>query len=237
MAIEPTLPLVFGAGVISAASPCVLPILPPLLAGSVGRWHRPLFLLAGLTFTFSLLGGLIAAAGVGAGLDDLRWLFITLIVLFGLFMALPPLKERWSRATGRLTSRLPVLQTGERSHSPLGAFALGALLGVVWVPCIGIILGAVLTAAANSGSVAFGSGMLAIYSMGVGVPILTIAYGSKAAASRLQGLRRWGPAIERAAGWVLVGTGVAMLFNLDRALQAALVPFLQELESTLLLGR
>jgi cytochrome c biogenesis protein CcdA len=237
MALEPTLPLVFGAGLISAASPCILPILPPLLAGSVGKWHRPLLLVAGLTLSFSAFGGLVAGAGLGGALQDLRWLFLLLIVLLGLAMALPVLKERWSRAMGRLVSRLPAAAAARRSGSPLGALALGALLGLVWVPCIGLILGAVLTVAANTGDAAYGAGMLALYSLGAGTPILLIAYGSKAAASRLQRLREWGPAIERTAGWVMVAAGVAMFLNLDRALQAALVPFLQEMESGLLLGR
>ncbi len=73
MALEPTLPLVYGAGVISSASPCVLPVLPPLL---------------------------------------------------GLFMALPALKERWSRSLGRLASRLPAAGAARRSGSALGALAL-----------------------------------------------------------------------------------------------------------------
>lgn len=237
MAIEPTLPLVYGAGVLSAASPCVLPILPPLLAGSVGRCYRPLLLVAGLTLSFSAFGGLVAGAGIGASLQDFRWLFLLLIVLFGLFMAIPALKERWSRAMGRLTSKLPTAGVSQKSGSPLGALGLGALLGLVWVPCIGLILGAVLTVAANSGNAAYGAGMLAVYSLGAGTPILLIAYGSKAAAARLQRLRKWGPAIERAAGWVMVAAGVAMLLNLDRVLQASLVPFLQELETKVLLGR
>lgn len=236
MALEPTLPLVYGAGVLSAASPCVLPILPPLLAGSVGRWYRPLLLVAGLTLSFSAFGGLVAGAGVGASLQDLRWLFLVLIVLLGLFMALPALKERWSRAMGRLVSRIPAAGAVERSRSPLGALALGGLLGLVWVPCIGLILGAVLTVAAKSGSAAYGAGMLAVYSLGAGTPILLVAYGSKAAAARLGRLREWGPRIEQAAGWVMVAAGIAMLLNLDRKLQAALVPFLQELETRVLLG-
>lgn len=237
MVIEPTLPLVYGAGFISAASPCVLPILPPLLAGSVGRWYRPLFLVAGLALSFSALGGVMATLGLAASLQDLRWLFIILIVLLGLFMAVPALKERWSRGLGRLVSRLPTAGAAQKSGSPLGALALGALLGLVWVPCIGLILGAVLTVAANTGNAAYGAGMLAVYSLGAGTPILLIAYSSKAAASRLQRLREWGPSIERAAGWVMVAAGVAMLLNLDRGLQAALVPFLQEMETQVLLGR
>lgn len=237
MAFEPTLPLVFGAGVISAASPCILPILPPLLAGSVGRWYRPLLLVAGLTLSFSALGGLAAATRAATSVQDLRWLFIVLIIVFGLIMAVPALKELWSRVLGRLTSRLPVTGAAQKSGSPLGALSLGALLGLVWVPCIGLILGAVLTVAANTGDVGFGVGMLAVYSMGVGTPVLIIAYGSKAAGSRIQGLRKWGPAFERGAGWVLVGVGVMMILNLDRALQAALVPFLSELETRVLLGR
>lgn len=237
MVIEPTLPLVYGAGVISAASPCVLPILPPLLAGSVGRWYRPLLLVGGLTLSFSALGGLVAGAGLASSIQDLRWLFLLLIVLLGLFMAVPALKERWGRFLGRAVSRLPAAGVARRSGSPLGALALGVLLGFVWVPCIGLILGAVLTIAANSGNAAYGAGMLVVYSLGAGTPILVIAYGSKAAAARLQGLRKWGPRIERGAGWVMVAAGAAMLLNLDRALQAALVPFLQEMEARALLGR
>jgi cytochrome c biogenesis protein CcdA len=87
MVFEPTIILAFLAGVVTIVTPCVLPILPPLLAGSVGHNLRPLLIVLGSTVTFTLMGGLFSIFGIAAGAfgEALRLLFIFLIIGRGLW--------------------------------------------------------------------------------------------------------------------------------------------------------
>lgn len=218
----------FVAGLASILSPCILPVAPAVMAGSVGSRLRPLAVVSGMFLTFTLMGGAFAALGVTSGASDdlLRGFFIATIFLFGLVMVSPRLKSRFSAATSRVTGRARV--SGD-TGSLLGGFALGLSLGVVWVPCLGPILGPVLSLAASQETVMRGTLLLAVYSSGAAVPLLALAYGGKAAAARLEAVKRRGRALERAAGVVLVLTAVAMALGLDRAVQTALLPYVPSL--------
>lgn len=215
----------FVAGLASILSPCILPVAPAVMAGSVGSRLRPLAVVSGMFITFTLMGGALAALGVTSGASDevLRAFFIGTIFAFGLVMVSPRLKSRFSAATSRVTGHARF--SGD-TGSVLGGFLLGLSLGVVWVPCLGPILGPILGLAASQETVLRGTMLLAVYSVGAAVPLLGLAYGGKAAAARLEAVKRRGKALERAAGAVLIATAVAMAVGLDRAVQTALLPYL-----------
>jgi len=105
----------------------------------------------------------------------------------------------------------------------LGGFALGLSLGVLWIPCVGPILGAVLAhvaaGAAGSGSLLYGAFQLFIYSLGVGVPMLIIAYSGKTISRRSRRLSRYVPLSKKISGLVLVSVGLMMLFGVDKTIQ------------------
>lgn len=217
----------FVAGVASVLSPCVLPIAPAIMAGSVGSRYRPLAIVAGMSLTFTLMGGIFTALGVSTGLsgDLLRYLFIATIFLFGAVMVSPELKSRFSALGSRVTGRARV----KGGEGVLGGFVLGASLGIVWIPCVGPILGSVLALAALQETVLQGTVLLALYSLGTSIPLLSLAYGGKAAAARLDAFKSRGRTLEKVAGVVLIATAVAMVLGLDKAVQVALLPYFPEL--------
>lgn len=226
MVEAPSAFLVFLAGIATVATPCILPILPPMLAGSVGHKLRPVLIVAGSALTFTLMGGVFSALGLAAGAakETLRLIFIGVIIAFGAIMFDEDLNRLYTKYTSILLS--PVSSSiGKDKQSLWGAFVLGMALGIVWIPCVGPILGSVLAYVAYQGELVTGSILLLIYSAGLGVPMLIIAYGGKYAGAKVMGAQKNSATIRKIAGAVLIATGLAMLFGLDKYIQAKLLPY------------
>lgn len=226
MVEAPSAFLVFLAGVATVATPCIIPILPPMLAGSVGHRLRPLLIVAGSAVTFTLMGGLFSALGlaVGAAKETLRLIFVGVIIALGAIMVDEDLNKLYTKYSLMLLSRFSGPLTKER-QSLGGAFLLGMALGIVWIPCVGPILGSVLAYVAYQGELVSGSLLLLIYSAGLGLPMLAIAYGGKYAGARMEWAKRNSMRIRKLAGAVLIVTGLAILFGLDKYIQAKLLPY------------
>jgi cytochrome c-type biogenesis protein len=206
------------AGAISFVSPCVLPLVPGYVSYIAGRtvsgaaaasrgravWLSFCFVL-GFSTIFITLGA--SATALGQGL--LRWRYElnlvggAIVILFGLFMI--------------GAARLSAMQRDLRFHldlpggEPVGAYVLGLAFGFGWTPCIGPILGAILTASAASATVGEGVALLAVYSAGLGVPFLIVAGFTDRLAGRLRHLGRIGRRLHQAAGGVMILMGVAMM--------------------------
>ena len=212
-----------AAGAISFLSPCVLPLVPgyvSYVAGNstspasgnsvaVSRRHAPVLLSAYFVLGFSTVFITLGASATLIGRLLLSYRYEAnivgglIIILFGLF------------TTGLV--RLPWLQRDFRFHGniagghPLGAYLLGLAFGFGWTPCIGPVLGAILTVSAFSDTVSSGIVLLALYSIGLGVPFLLAAVFTEGLASRLQAMRRTGRALQLGAGGVMVIMGIAMI--------------------------
>lgn len=212
-----------AAGAISFLSPCVLPLVPGYVSYVAGnstspaagtpaaevRRHAPVLLstyfVLGFSTVFITLGA--SATLIGRLLLSYRYeaniVGGLIIILFGLFM------------TGLV--RLPWLQRDVRFHGniagghPLGAYLLGLAFGFGWTPCIGPVLGAILTVSAFSATASSGILLLALYSIGLGVPFLLAAIFTKGLASRLNAMRRTGRVLQLGAGGVMVLMGIAMI--------------------------
>ncbi|MEZ5406521.1 MAG: cytochrome c biogenesis CcdA family protein [Acidimicrobiales bacterium] len=180
----------YGAGLTSTLSPCVLPLVPGYIgvlgdggAGQSGRRPRIAAFVVGAGVTFVLLGG--AAATVGAGVADAvgwsqRVAGVGLVVLGGLMI----LGRRGLLVTEiRLVRRLP-----DQPH--LRALLLGIGCGAAWSPCVGPLLGVALTAAGGAGSVARGSLLLAWFAFGVLTPFLAFSFVPTRSSPRLAGAGR-----------------------------------------------
>ncbi len=211
----------FVAGSISFLSPCVLPLVPGYVSFIAGqpnlRTHNvgararlralglSLCFIAGFTTVFIALGA--GASALGSVLltwrAALNLLGGAVIILFGLAMLgvfrLPML----GRDT-RFTLDIP----GGR---PTSAFVLGLAFAFGWTPCIGPILGAILTLSASSASLASGVWLLAIYSMGLAVPFLLTALFTDAVAARIKTIGRAGRILYLLAGGVMVAMGLAVM--------------------------
>lgn len=204
--------LAFVAGLFSFLSPCVLPLLPVYLSyvSGVGvdrlRARRgrvvglALLFVAGFTVVFVLLGA--GAGGVGRLLVDFRR---ELTVVAGVFIALSGLV-----VAGVI--RLPERAVGiaPRPGGAGGAFVTGAALAIGWTPCIGYVLGGILTMAASSQSALSGSFLLLVYSAGMGVPFVLAALAFDWMAARLAAVKRHYRAIQVTSGAILVAFGVLL---------------------------
>lgn len=224
---EPSIFLVFLAGVLTIATPCVIPILPPMLAGSVGHRLRPLLIVLGSAATFTLMGGVFSAIGLFASgaVDVLRFAFIAVIIGFGAVMVDEEIDEVYTRYSSRLVNKLRIGESRNFKNPLLGAFVLGMSLGIVWIPCVGPILGSVLAYAAYQGNLLKGSLLLLVYSLGMGLPMLAIAYGGKYTAGRVAWASRNSALIRKIAGWIMILAGIAILFGADKYIQKLLLPY------------
>lgn len=211
----------FLAGAISFLSPCVLPLVPGYVSFIAGQPDlrrqgvglRARLGAAGLSACF-VLGFATVFITLGAGASALGSLLLTwraelnmaggtTIILFGLVML------------GLF--RLPVFARDTRFHldipggRPVGAYILGLAFAFGWTPCIGPILGTILTISASSASLGGGVWLLAIYSLGLAVPFLLTALFTDAIAARIKTIGRAGRALYLLAGGVMVLMGLAVL--------------------------
>jgi len=213
----------FAAGIVSFLSPCVLPLVPgylsyvggtaPTAGGAAAqRRARGATLLCGATFVlgfgsvFVLLGA--SATALGHVLARFRYeanvVAGIVVIVFGLLLIGVFRRILWWQRDLRPQLRLP----GGR---PGSAFALGVAFGLGWTPCVGPILGAILTFSAMQPSVGAGIALLTAYAAGLGVPFLLSAAFVQQAFERLRILRRAGRPLQVAAGLVMVLLGVAMV--------------------------
>ena len=205
----------FLAGVVTAISPCVLPVLPILLAGSAtdDEPRRPYAIVAGLAASFTVFT--LAAAWLldQLGLPEtfLRNLALALLFVLAASLLIPQL--------GLLLER-PFTRLGRRSGRNLGGgFLLGASLGLVFVPCAGPVL-AVITVKAASMHVGLDTILLTIaYAAGAAVPMLAIAVGGQRAA---RAIRPRAQQVRVAAGVLIAASALAIVFHLDTKAQTAL---------------
>jgi cytochrome c biogenesis protein CcdA/thiol-disulfide isomerase/thioredoxin len=210
----------FVAGAGTALSPCVLPVLPALLAsaGSGGR-GRPVGVIAGLTAAFTVAIVALASLVDGIGLPGgtVRTLAVLVLLGFGVALLVPPLAARVEAPFTRL-ARFGPSGRGEGFWSGL---LVGAGLGFVYAPCAGPILAAVVSVSATQGA----SGELVAvalgYAAGSALVLLLIALGGRRVLDRLRAAGR-GPAVQRALGAVMVATAVAVAADLDVRFQTAL---------------
>ena len=211
----------FVAGAGTALTPCVLPVLPGLLAsaGSGGR-RRPLGVIAGLAATHTLAIVALASVVDGVGLPDgtVRTLAVVVLLAFGLAMLVPAVGARLEAPLSRLARYGP---RESRGGGFVSGLLLGAGLGFVYAPCAGPILAAVVSVSATQGA----SGeLLAValgYAAGSSLVLLLIAYGGRRLLDRLRAAGR-GPTVQRSLGALLVATAVAVATDLDVRFQTAL---------------
>lgn len=178
------------AGLLSTLSPCVLPLLPILLATAVAE-HRfgPLALAAGLTLSFTIVGVFIATLGAAIGLDAgvLRQGAALLLIGFGLVLQVPALQTRFAAATGGLAASGDGWLARITGTGWQGQFAVGLVLGVVWSPCVGPTLGAASTLASQGHDLAQIAALMLVFGLGAATPLLVIGTLSREVLARTRG--------------------------------------------------
>ena len=215
--------LAFVAGLVTAVSPCVLPVLPIVLAGGVGEnRRRPFAIIAGLaiSFFFSILFATWILDKLGLPKDLLRNISIGLLFLIAVVLVVPQVGVLIERPLARL-SRRPSGNLG-------GGFLLGCALGFVFVPCAGVAL-AYVTASAATGEFGLKAILVAIgYTLGFSIVLLAIALGGRAVSLRVRaGLERF----RIAFGVIIAAVAFVLVFHVDDDLAKLSLPWTGSLDS------
>jgi cytochrome c biogenesis protein CcdA/thiol-disulfide isomerase/thioredoxin len=208
------------SGIVTILSPCILPILPIVLSSSTtSQKARPLGLITGLIVSFSLFTLIIAkvVSYIGLSANALRLLSVFLLILIGLTMVIPALTLLFDRLVGFL----PGLVKADTQGSGFGqGFLTGASLGLIWAPCAGPILSAVIIVAATQ-SLSFNSALIVFaFSIGVGIPLLLVTYGGRAIIQRVRFLSGNLQRIQQVFGVIVIITAVLIGLNVDTLVTA-----------------
>jgi cytochrome c biogenesis protein CcdA/thiol-disulfide isomerase/thioredoxin len=214
----------FVAGVVTAISPCVLPVLPIVLAGgATGGARRPYAIVAGLVASFTVFTLSAAALLSALGLPDnlLRTLAIAVVVVVGVSLVWPPLGDLLGRPFHALARRRP----GDAG----GGFLLGVSLGLLFTPCAGPVIGAVITVAATQ-SVTLDAVLITLaYGLGAGIVLLGVAIVARRGMS-LHAVRTRAPLVRRALGVAILGVAVLMVIGVDKDLQTRVPEYTRVLQ-------
>lgn len=217
----------FLAGAASILSPCVLPILPILLASAVSA-HRfgTVALALGLALSFALVGTFIATLGasIGVNAQTLRQAAAALMLVFGAVMLLPPLQAVFARFSARVGNTGQQALGAVRGEGPTSQFLIGLLLGVAWSPCVGPTLGAATTLAAQGRDLGHSAMLMLLFGLGAGLPLLILGGASHATLLRMRGsLNLLGRTTKSVTGGLFAMLGLLILSGLDHRLEATLL--------------
>lgn len=215
------------AGILSTLSPCVLPLLPIVVA-SAATAHRfgPLALAGGLALSFAGFGLFLATAGLAVGADTviLRPLAAVLMLLLALVLLSEGLRERFALGMSGISRAAEQLSQRFSSHGLAGQFAIGLLLGAVWSPCIGPTLGAAATLAARGEALGQVALVMMLFGLGAVLPLALIGVISREALARWRGaIRVIGRAGNTSLGVLLAVAGLTILLGVDRVIETRLV--------------
>ena len=216
--------LAYLAGLLTLINPCVLPVLPIVVASSLQTDARaPLALALGMGLSFVAVGTGISAIGPAFGLypQDVTRIAALLMVGFGLVLVLPALGRRFSLASAGLAAAADARIA--RTPRGIGAeFAGGALLGAVWSPCIGPTLGAAIALASTGESLGQAAAIMSAFAAGVATLILAAAYGLRGWLRRNMGRAVALSAHARPVmGWVFIAVGGGLFLGLNHILDEA----------------
>lgn len=218
--------LALVAGILTIAAPCILLPLPIILGGSVGQKSktRPLFITLGFVLSFAVVALLINFLVQNLGLDPntLRTAAVIMLVIFAFFMIWPTPFERLMTHMSGLINRAN--KTGQSAgNGNFGGFILGVIVGIIWAPCAGPILGSILTLIALQKDTTQATFLLIAYAIGAGIPMLAIAYGGQALTTKVKGIAKYSSRLQQIFGVILLLLAGAIYFQYDTVIQAKLV--------------
>lgn len=198
---------VFGAGLASVLSPCVLPILPIVVTGTESDHRlRPIFIVSGLSLSFIAMGIVSSAFGslIAGKIQYFEKAAGVIVLTFGILMLFGVNLFKGAGFFNRFRVQ---------SRGMIGGFILGMTLGIVWVPCVGPMLSSVLAAVATKGNALTGVSMLGIYSLGFAVPMLAAGYATQFFRGRTRAFRENPVWVRWVSGGVLVVFGLYILLH------------------------
>lgn len=222
--------LAYGAGLLTLINPCVLPVLPIVLASALqaSRWG-PAAVAAGMGLAFVTLGFGVTAAGhlVGLTEDTVSRAGAALMIAFGIVLLVPRFSRSFATATAGFSARADAGMDEIERDGWQGQFVGGLLLGAVWTPCVGPTLGGAISLASQGEDLLRAFLIMLGFAGGIGTVILAVGYGARSALQRRQAaLRRIAHAARPILGAVFLFVGVAILMRWHYAVEAWLLDIL-----------
>lgn len=217
--------LAYAAGALTILSPCVLPLVPIVFSSATQR-HRlaPVALAAGMVLAFTATGFVVAAFGQALGIDTLvvRDAGAVVLCLAGIVLLVPWLQDVLTRGTTPFAAWACGRQAAIDGRAGLAGQALvGALLGVVWAPCVGPTLGAAIALAAEGRDLGEVAVVMAAFGLGISTVLLLIAFAARGALGRWrERLVQTGGVGKQVLGALLAVIGVCILTGVDRGMEA-----------------
>ncbi|MEL7149371.1 MAG: cytochrome c biogenesis CcdA family protein [Pseudomonadota bacterium] len=213
----------YAAGLLTLINPCVLPILPIILATALqaGRLG-PLAVAAGLSVSFVTLGLLVSVAGRSLGITEgtLANAGAILMIGFGLVLLVPRFSESFATATAGVSARADAQIDNTDRDGLTGQFVGGILLGAVWSPCIGPTLGGAISLASQGESLLHATAIMVTFALGVSTIVVGLGYGAQSVIRKRQDwMRKLAGSARPIMGVVFVTVGVAILFKVHHMLE------------------
>ena len=216
------IPLAFLAGVFGVLSPCVWPLVPVVTSSAAASGKTgPVFLASGLSLSFAVAGTVLTWVLVSTGMDPelFRYIAAALLIVVAILLLVKPLGDKLQLWLSQFGARFQT-SSNPGQVSSMGQFGVGALLGFVWLPCVGPTLGAAIALASVGQDL--GKAFLVMLAYGIGTA--GVLLGAGVMSHRL--LTRWRPKImasggigKKILGWSLLGLGVLVLSGGDKVLE------------------
>ena len=208
------------AGLLTLINPCVLPLLPIVLAGSVSKnKFGPVAMAFGLAVSFTVVGFLVYSVAQNIGLDQdaISKFGAGIMIAFGVILIVPQFERQFARVSSGLATG------GNKSINEIddsrlaGQVLTGVLLGVAWSPCIGPTLGGAIGLASQGESYFYALLIMAVFSLGSATIVLALSYGSRELiGQRSELLSKLSQHAKPIMGFALLVVGLAIGFHLDR---------------------
>ena len=216
-----------AAGALSTLSPCVLPIVPVLLASATtAQPLAPLALSGGLALSYAVMGSVLAWLGSGLGVDTepFRIAGAVLLALLGAALLFGGVQRRFESAVSGMADAGNRLLARLHLDGIRGQFAVGLVLGLVWTPCVGPTLGAAIALASRGSNLPQVASVMAVFGIGAALPVLALAYASRTGLAATRGtLLEAGKAGKTFLGAALLVVAAMVLLGADKRVEAALV--------------
>lgn len=219
--------LALVSGVLSTLSPCVLPLLPIVIASATQahRWGG-IALGLGLTVSFTLLGLFLATVGIEIGLSPSRFRLVAGVMLlaFGIVLVVPYLQRRFTEMASLIAGRGGNLSSKISGDGWQGQLLAGLLLGAIWTPCVGPTLGAAATLASSGQHLGHAALTMLAFGIGAALPLVLLGTISRQTLNKIRSrLLQSAQGGKRILGALLLLIGLGIVSGYDRKVEATLV--------------
>ena len=222
-----SIPLAFLAGMLGLLSPCVLPMLPAVIASATRSSKMGLlFLAGGLSLSLALAGTLLSYLLLNAGLSPqlLREITAVILAIMGIILTFHRLSDVFSAGLSRLVSHFPALSPRD-DGSLIAQFLIGISLGLVWLPCVGPTIGTAIALASQGQDMTMAFTVMLAYGIGTALPLMLVGGLARQSLNRLSNSAQLA---RKLIGISLLLLGVSIMTGFDHWLEALAMNWLPE---------